>query len=351
MHLKTQLYQSDTNYRITTQDLETYLTWQTNIRSRLPTGSNYTVEIGHNGNGDIDVATNEYEAGNCSPDTAIYYNDQLETALEFIKPLGSGTNIWPTTPANYTWSLACAKNDPLATWWNNAANRDQFMHITHTFSHMNLDNATYSDAYKEINFNVAWLKQIGIYNAKWFSPNGLIPPAITGLHNGDVIRAWMDQGIHNAVGDNTRPVLTSPFNEYWPLMSNVSENGYAGLTIMNRWATTIFYDCTNQTCTTAEWINTSAGAGNFTSLLAAAKNEHSRHVFGLHQEPYMFHQANLMNVGAPVFTVGSQTGQLSLHQIWVETILQEYYRLANWPILTVKHDDLAQLFRNRMARE
>jgi hypothetical protein len=110
---------------------------------------------------------------------------------------------------------------------------------------MDLDNATCSDAYREINFNVAFLKSIGLYDAKWFSPNGLIPPAITGLHNGDVIQAWIDQCIHNAVGDNTRPVLMSPLNEYWPLMSNVTENGYEGLTIMPRWSTTIFYDCTN----------------------------------------------------------------------------------------------------------
>jgi hypothetical protein len=351
MHLNTQLYQSETNYRITPADLVNVAAWQTNIRGRLPLGSNYTIEIGHNGNGDIDAATNVDEKGNCTPDTAIYYDDQATTALEFQKPLGSGTSIWPVSPANYTWSLACAQDDPLATWWMNTANRDQFMHITHTFSHMNLDNATYSDAYTEINFNVAWLKQVGLYAAKWFSSNGLIPPAITGLHNGDVIRAWMDQGIVNAVGDNTRPVLMSPLNEYWPLISNVSAHGYAGLTIMPRWSTTIFYDCNNQTCTTAEWINTSAGAGGFTDLLNAARNEHGRHIFALHQDPYMFHQANLENLNAPTYTVGTQTGKFSLHSIWVETILQEYYRLANWPILTVKHDDLAQLFRNRMARE
>jgi hypothetical protein len=351
MFLETTLYQSNTNYRITVPDLENYVTWQQDIRSRLPPGSNYTMEIGHNGNGVVDQSTNAYYTGNCNPETAIYYDDQIQTPLEFIKPIGSGTSIWPATPKNYTWSLACLLDEPLATWWNNPTNQDEFMHITHTFSHMDLDNATFSDAWKEIQFNVKFLQQIGLYNAKWFSPNGLIPPAITGLHNGDVIQAWEEQGIVNAVGDNTRPVLLSPLNEYWPLMSNVTENGYAGLTIMPRWSTTIFYDCINQTCTTAEWINTSAGAGNFSDLLIAATNEHGRHIFSLHQDPYMFHQANLMNVDAPVYTVGPKTFQMSLHQIWVETILQEYYRLATWPILTVKHDDLAQLFRNRMARE
>jgi hypothetical protein len=40
-----------------------------------------------------------------------------------------------------------------------------------------------------------------------FSSKGLIPPAITGLHNGDAIKAWHDAGIQNVVGDNTRPSL------------------------------------------------------------------------------------------------------------------------------------------------
>jgi hypothetical protein len=50
------------------------------------------------------------------------------------------------------------------------------------------------------------MTQVGIAAGK-FSPKGLIPPAITGLHNGDVIREWMANGITMVVGDNTRPPL------------------------------------------------------------------------------------------------------------------------------------------------
>lgn len=120
---------------------------------------------------------------------------------------GTGTSIWPSTPKNYSWSSTCAGLDTLATWFENPTNRDNFAHISHTFTHEDLDNATFSDTWKEIQFNVKWLAQVGISNAKQFSPNGLIPPAITGLHNGDAIQAWMEQGIVNVVGDNTRPVL------------------------------------------------------------------------------------------------------------------------------------------------
>jgi hypothetical protein len=70
-----------------------------------------------------------------------------------------------------------------------------------------LNNATYADSAKEIAFNRAWMQQAGISSAKKFSTNGLIPPAITGLHNADAIKAWMENGIKNVVGDNTRAPL------------------------------------------------------------------------------------------------------------------------------------------------
>jgi hypothetical protein len=70
-----------------------------------------------------------------------------------------------------------------------------------------LNNATYADSAKEIAFNRAWMQQAGISSARKFSVNGLIPPAITGLHNADAIKAWMANGIKNVVGDNTRAPL------------------------------------------------------------------------------------------------------------------------------------------------
>lgn len=190
MHLETELYSpAGVNFRIRPADLEAHISWMASLNARLPAGSNYFIEIGHNGNGDIEAAVDVDTNSVCNPETAIEYPDQVDTPLEFQKPLGTGTNIWPDTPTNYTWSLACAKLDDLATWFTVAANRDSFAHISHTFTHESLDNATYSDANKEIYFNVAWLKQIGIYYGERFSPNGIIPPAITGLHDGDVIRA------------------------------------------------------------------------------------------------------------------------------------------------------------------
>jgi len=195
-----------TTFRIRTSDLETHKAWQAEINSRLPSGSRYLIEVGHNGNGDIEEATDlPAGAASCDPNYAVEYNSPPDTPLEFQKPLGTGTDLWPAEFANYTWSLACAKLDSIASWFSN--NLDTFAAVSHTFTHEELNNATYHDASREIYFNIAWFKHIGLWRSSQFSSTGLIPPAITGLHNGDAIRAWMDNGIRIAVGDNTRSVL------------------------------------------------------------------------------------------------------------------------------------------------
>ena len=84
---------------------------------------------------------------------------------------------------------------------------DAFAHVSHTFTHEDENNATYFDVFNEISWNQAWLTQVGIAAASKFSASGIIPPAITGLHNGDALQAWATCGITNVVGDNTRPVL------------------------------------------------------------------------------------------------------------------------------------------------
>ncbi len=89
-------------------------------------------------------------AGVCEPDTAIEYDEQIDTALEFQKVLGTGADIWPTTPSTYAWTLECTKLDALQNWWTTPAKRDAFAHVSHTFTHEGLNNATYADATREV---------------------------------------------------------------------------------------------------------------------------------------------------------------------------------------------------------
>ncbi|GAD97217.1 extracellular serine-rich protein [Paecilomyces variotii No. 5] len=352
MFLESDIYSPNgTTFRIRVSDLEATATWIDEVNTKLNSGSEYFPEICHNGNGNIESAADAPNGDSACNEGGIEYGDIPDTPLEFKKPLGTGTNVWPATPTVYDWTTECTDLDPLKIWWTTPENRDKFAHISHTFTHEEQDNATYSDVYKEISFNIAWLNQTGISSAKRFTPNGIVPPAITGLHNGDALRAWSDNGIKNCVGDNTRPVLLNQQNEMWPYITTFDSDGFDGMQVNPRWATRIYYNCDTPDCTTQEWIDTSAGSGDFYDLLAVEKQDTMRHLFGLYHDPYMFHQANLRQSDAPQITINGVTAKLSLLQAWVETMIQEFVRLADWPILSIKHQDMSDSFAARMARD
>ncbi|PYI29701.1 hypothetical protein BP00DRAFT_448137 [Aspergillus indologenus CBS 114.80] len=353
MFLETDIYYPNgTTFRITPDDLTGITNWVPTINAKMNAGSSYYVEVGHNGNGNIESAANTGDAGwDACNGGAIEYDSPPDTPLEFQKPLGTGTNLWPSTPTTYDWTTTCTKLDALLNWWTTSSNLNSWGHISHTFTHEEQNNSTYSDVFKEISFNQAWLKQVGIDAAAHFTSNGIIPPAITGLHNGDALQAWWDNGITNCVGDNTRSVLLNSENAMWPLFTTVAANGFAGMQVNPRWATRIYYNCDTPACTVQEWIDTSAGSGDFSTLLATEEADTMRHLFGLYHDPYMFHQANLRNADVSPITINGVSAQYSIFQAWVETVVQEFVRLVDWPIVTLKHQDMSAGFLARFNRD
>ena len=338
MLLETNLYSpSGSTYRVTTDDMSGIKNWVPTINAKMPSGSSYVVEIGYNGNGNFIQAEKLDSAGSTCVQRSIQYPSIPSTDPEFKKPLGTGTNKWPATPTSYSYSVACSNLDPLTNWLATPSNRDTFAHVSHTFTHEYLNNATYSDALKEIQFNQAWFSQVGISSATRFTSNGLIPPAITGIHNGDVLRAWHDAGLTNCVGDNTRPLIRNAQNDMWPYITTVAADGYAGFQVNPRWSTRIYYDCDTPACTTQEWTDLWSGTGRFDDLLSVEKSDVTRYLFGLYHDPYMFHQANLRNTGnIGTITINGVTysNSLSIFQAWVETVVQEFTRLATWPLIS-----------------
>lgn len=349
--LRTQIYypgNSSTYYRINTDDIDAIKTWTRTINAKMNPGSWYRVELGHNGNGNIIFVWPSDNGKSCG--TGPIYTSYTSTALEYKKPLGDGTDGWPTSPITYGFTKDCMSQDPLYTWMSDPTNRDWFLHISHTFTHEGQNNATYNDIFKEINWNQQWFKQSGIDGGN-FSADGLIPPQITGLHNGDALKAWSDNGLTNAVGDNSRPVLRNQQNQMWPYTTTVANNGFNGITVIPRWAGRTFYNCDTPDCTTQEWVDTSGGTNSFTALMADEVADASRYLLGLYHDAFMFHQLNLRNQGVAAITTPDGTKVSSLLQNWVENVVQEFVRLVNWPIITLKQTDLATSFRNRQTRD
>lgn len=56
MFLESEIYSpANTTYQITPADLAQHVTWSADINSRMPEGSDWFIEVGHNGNGNIEV--------------------------------------------------------------------------------------------------------------------------------------------------------------------------------------------------------------------------------------------------------------------------------------------------------
>lgn len=207
VHLSTPLYHpAGSEFRLRPADLDAHVSWQADLNSRLPEGSDYFIELAHNGNGAIVATLEASDDAPCTPDYAVEY-DLPGAPYEWKKPLGTGIDYWEDEWVEYSWEQQCPASDDLAQWFLDAGNRDAFAHVSHTFTHEEMNNGTFRDAGLDIQFNQAWLEQMGFTDARRWSPDGIVPPAITGLHNGDAIRAWMDSGISYVVGDNTRPSL------------------------------------------------------------------------------------------------------------------------------------------------
>jgi hypothetical protein len=294
--------------RVSTADLDNHITWSQQLQSTMNPGSSYFIEIGFNGDGNEDYASSNDPSGTCAD--AMGFNDPIgpATNAEFKKPLGTGVSSWPQGQT-YVWTKQCTLLDPLANYVQNTAKRDAFAWISHTFTHEALDNATFYDVNKEITFNQQHASILGLSNSPRWSKAGLIPPAITGLHNGDALNAFWTNGLVHGVGDNTRPLLRNPFNTHLPLITTIAASNFAGFTIIPRWATRIYYNwylpvqtainsSGNMAQDAAQWRSLSpseaAGtAGDIYALLSYEKQGAVSNLISLHRGPSHIHSSNL----------------------------------------------------------
>jgi hypothetical protein len=230
--------------RINTTDLQMHIDWIPEFVATLNPGSDWFIEIGINGNGNYDFVGTLNNSAAWSCPNPVDVNDPISPNVdaEWIKPLGSGVSMVPDGVV-YNWTLDCLLMDPLAAFFYTPANRDLFAWVSHTFTHEDLDNCTFYDANFQMSFNYIHAQLLEItQSTRGWANKSFIPPGITGLHNGDAIQAFWNNGIYGGVGDSTRPALVNQENIYWPLLTTIEENGFAGYTIYPRQATRIYYN-------------------------------------------------------------------------------------------------------------
>jgi len=224
-------------FRTNIEDTIIHRDWQKAFTRKLAPGSNVVLELVFNANG-VMMAADE--------DSAIYTKEfpEVPNAVGFVKPLGTGENNWPRD-ARFTWKEKELLRDPLYKAVQTTPGlKESFYWVSHTFTHMELNNATYSDTVAEISFNSYFgssKSHLGGAGKSWYTHNALVPPAITGMFNGDALRAMKDNGIESVCGDNSRVELKAK-NPFHPLQSTRATNGYDGMVIIPRHATEIYFN-------------------------------------------------------------------------------------------------------------
>jgi len=102
MLLGTNVYRPiNASYRAVPADMDAHITWQQNLQSRMPAGSKYFMEMGHNGNGPLAASIGKGAA--CTPNNWVQWTDEIPlTTLKYQKPLSTGKSFKPTEFTNYT---------------------------------------------------------------------------------------------------------------------------------------------------------------------------------------------------------------------------------------------------------
>jgi hypothetical protein len=116
-----------------------------------------------------------------------------------------------------------------------------FKWISHTYTHLNLDAASYGETYGELAQNAATASRLRLST---FSGSALICPDVSGLANPEAMRAAKDQGIRFLVSDTSKPGEANPapnlgiYNAKEPLILEIPRrpnNLFYNVTTPNQW--------------------------------------------------------------------------------------------------------------------
>ncbi|KXS13981.1 hypothetical protein M427DRAFT_70895 [Gonapodya prolifera JEL478] len=337
------------NYRVSVADFNGIISWQNDFNSRLPAGSAFKLEHAFNGNGILE--RNGPDANWIDIDT------ESHVPVEFIKPAGAAADVrWPATFSTAWSSSALATADPLYSYLiSGGIAAGNFFYTSHTFTHENFDNTSSSDIDKELktNLKMAGAGFLNLVGTQWWSSTSMVTPQISGLHNEFALTTLTANGITTIVGDNSRPAISDSTKPYDFWVTTTATSNYNGYTVIPRWPCHVYFFCTQPN--EIEYIynilyNQTLGMSTWSQILQREQDRVLLLLLGIRHDPTMFHQANLRNADMPTVTVAGKTGKLGVLQQWIEMVFSAYTNLVNWPVISLKGDDLAKVYRERAVR-
>lgn len=210
----------------------------------------------------------------------------------------------------------------------------QFNWISHTYSHLNLDEpTTYDETYDELQQNLKVAKALALTS---FNRRSLVTPDVSGLNNPGAMGALWDFGVRYVVSDSSRQDNPSPnagiYNQLQP-----------GILMVPRRPTNLFYNVSFP----AEWVaeynqwyaNFWGHAVTYDELLDKESDVLLRYLLKGETDPWMFHQGNLR----------AYDGQHSLLGDLLDRTIAKYSALYTLPVASLNLYELGQRMAARMA--
>jgi len=323
---------NDHEFRVSKADFEDYLKFKKEIIQKMPAGSRFDIDLAFNGNGLL------------PPEDQLMVDGNRYVALDFIKPMGEGMKNWPVEHYEPNWTEDYLAKDELYKYFKVKENRANFFWCSHTFTHENLDNASRTDVDNEIRVNIEVAKKLDLVGEEWWSGASIITPQISGLHNGDALEVFRQYGIYSATGDISRSDITNTANPYLPFITTEKTSHLADFPIVARSPTEIYYYAStpeeNTYIYNSMYYSYFGGESTWSQLLERESTRVLRLIMLLRHEAHQFHQANLRS--------DDSNNHKSLLQHWIEAVVDLYNKYANWPLVSMKLDDLNKLSIDRL---
>jgi hypothetical protein len=284
-------------YRMTGSDFRQAITWQSRLNSSTPNAAGIKLEFPFNGFG----TDPEYPPDELFPATT----DDLTPAIR--------------------------------------AEEEAFNWVSHTFTHLNLNAATYAETLAELRANnrVA----TNVIAMTFYHKDSLVTPEISGLNNAEALRAMRDFGIRYLVSDTSKfcghrdaahanPCPTPNTGIYNDLRPEIL--------MIPRYPTNLFYNV----CTPTEWVSeynhiyrTFWGRDlSYEEILGNESDVWVRYMIRYDMRPLMFHQPNTCAYG----------GGRSLLGDLIEMTMAKYNAMFNLPVLSRRQRQIASLMIERM---
>ena len=203
--------------------------------------------------------------------------------------------------------------------------------INHTWDHKEMTAMAYAEAFEEFSKN----NQFGLGSglSRYLTEN-VVTPGITGLDNAEVMRAAYDVGIRQLVSDTSVAGQGNPSPNAGYLNAQVP-----GILSIPRRPTDLYFNVSQPSEWVTEYGDRHMGTFSYDQIIAAGSDTLVRYLLRGENDPWMFHQANIRDLG----------GGQSLFTTLMDATLAKYAACATFPVMSLTMEELAQRVNARMA--